>query len=385
MCLTAGTLSLPGGWSLGSLGLTSTEKLCFALTGVSGTTGSVGGVTSGVLTATAAGLPFGVPDAWVPYQLSLTFSAGSTPSLSVDVSPSTVPATTVYATATVTVTRTTGAFTAAGTLGVRNVPFASAGLDATFTVSTGSAGSIAGSVTLSTPATYSPVPGLTLQGLSTTLARSGGQTTFDLAATAVLGYGSHPVTVALTGSYQAQAWTATVAATTVAPWTPFTGLTIQPTLSGTVTITTTGATKVSYDIEGGTPPTGGGGTALASWSPGAGVTISIDCLAFTFGVAPHSASGTTVTPTDPTLAVQGSLAFGGTGGLTAGFRGSLDLKAGKGHTLPRRHSRAAIGHPRHRPDPHADQPPGQRRGRDADGDSQGDRRRAVARGHRDGR
>ena len=59
------------------------------------------------------------------------------------------------------------------------------------------------------------------------------------------------------------------------------------------------------------------------------MTISIDCLAFTFGVAPHCASGTTVTPTDPTLAVQGSLAFGGTGGLTAGFRGSLDLKAGK--------------------------------------------------------
>jgi Bacterial Ig-like domain (group 3)/Kelch motif len=329
VCLTAGTLSLPGGWSLGSLGLTSTEKLCFALTGVSGTTGSVGGVTSGVLTVTAAGLPFGVPDASVPYQLSLTFGAGSTPSLTVNVSPSTVPATTVYATATVTVTRKTGAFTAAGTLAVRNVPFASAGLDATFTASTGSAGSIAGSVTLSSPATYSPVPGLTLQGLSTTLARSGGQTTFDLAATAVLGYGSHPVTVALTGSYQAQAWTATVAATTVAPWTPFTGLTIQPTLSGTVTITTAGATKVSYDIEGGTPPTGGGGTALASWSPGAGVTISIDCLAFTFGVAPHCASGTTVTPTDPTLAVQGSLAFGGTGGLTAGFRGTLDLKAGK--------------------------------------------------------
>ncbi len=329
-CVTGGSLGLPGGWDLGSVSLSAGEALCFTVGTVSGANGVLTGVSAS-LTVTTATLPAGVPDPSVAYRLTLTLASSPAPELVVHVAPAgTPPAGTPFATLTVTVTGKTGGFAGTGALEIGNVPFVGSPLQATFHVAGGSSGSIAGSFTFALPtATYAPVPGLQLGGLSVTLSSSTGLT---VKATATLGYGAQQLTVSLTGAYDKGTWSLTLAATPISPWSPFSGLTLTPTLKGSLSIATGGGhTVVTYDFEGGTVPSGGsGGTPLATWSPVPGVTLTIDCVAFAFGVAPACAAGPGATsPTDPTLYAQGSLAVGGSGGLAVGFMGSVDLKSGR--------------------------------------------------------
>src|SRR6185437_14102178 len=313
------------------LPLSSSAKLCFAVGTVSGTTAKLTGFDSASLSIGSTNLPFGVPDPSVAYQLVVTFAGTTTPTLTVHVAPATPPATTPWATVTVAVARKTGSFAATGSLVLKNVPFLGKTPTATFSVGTGSTGKMAGSLTLTTLTTYAAVPGLTLKGISLTLAHATGQTTFSAAATAVLGYGPKTITVALAASYASSTWTFTLAATPAGPWSPFSGLTLSPTLAGTLVFTTSGSTKVSYDFEGGRVPSGGStATPLATWSPGGGVTLTVGCVALAYGITPSCTGGGSggTSPTDPTMFVQGSLAFGGSGGITAGFEGSVDLKSG---------------------------------------------------------
>ncbi|MGH9088009.1 MAG: kelch repeat-containing protein [Acidimicrobiales bacterium] len=328
VCLTGGTLGLPSGWSIGSVKLSATEKLCFALTSVTGSAGTVG-APQGSLAVSGAGLPFGFPQTSVTYDLTLDFTA-SPLALTVHVAPATPPASSPYATVTVTVTKAGSGFTATGKLEVENLPFLGTPVDGTFSVSPGTGGTLAGSVTLSVPATatYAPVPGLTLKDLSLGLSTSKGLT---FSGTAVLGQSGSQVTVTLAGGYHGHKWTLTLAPTSIGTWTPITGITLSPSLSGSLAITTAGTSAVvTYDFEGGTVPTNHTGTPLATWKPGGGVTLTLDCVAFAFGTKPACGTGSTAPrPTDPTLFAQGSVAFGATGassGITAGFMGGLDLK-----------------------------------------------------------
>jgi hypothetical protein len=71
VCVDGGTLHLPSGWSLGTVALSSSEKLCLDLTSVSGTTGTVGGLT-GALAVSTSTLPVALPGNG--YQLLLTFT-----------------------------------------------------------------------------------------------------------------------------------------------------------------------------------------------------------------------------------------------------------------------------------------------------------------------
>ena len=336
VCLTGGTLALPSGWSMGSLGLSSTEKLCFALTTItaSGTTvtGTLG-PPSGSITVAASTIPYAAVATSATYQLTVSFAA-SPPTISVHLGPATPPAASPYVTLTVSVTKTGTTFTASGSLTLLNLPFLGSALHGTFQVGTGTTGKIKGSVKLTVlPATasYSPVPGLALSGISLTLSTTTGLT---IKGKAVLGAGTKQFTLTLTGNYNRGKWTLKVTAGSVKTWSPITGLKFNLTLTGTVTITTAGSSAVvTYDIQAGKPPTGHtAGTSLVSWSPGGGVVLQISCVALAFGEVPTCEGGSTSkSPTDPTLFAQGSVAFGSaaTGsGITAGFKGAIDLRTG---------------------------------------------------------
>lgn len=313
VCVDGGTLHLPSGWSLGTVALSSSEKLCLDLTSVSGTTGTVGGLTGALAVSTSA-LPVALPGNG--YQLVLTFAAAPAPTMTVHLGPVAPPAATPYLTATVTVTDSSGTVTAKGAVAVGDLPFLSGAVGATVTVTT-TTGKITWAVSLAVPATrtYAPVPGVVLKSLSLALSSSSGLTA---QATAVLGTGT-AVTVHLTGSYSGGKWTLTLAPTRIGSWTPTSGLTLSPTLAGTLTITTGGAsTAVTYDFET------SAGTTLATWTLGSGFQTTVDCVAFAFGKTPGCAPGLLTTdPTDPTVVLQGALTFNG---ITAGFQGSLDLK-----------------------------------------------------------
>jgi N-acetylneuraminic acid mutarotase len=334
VCLTGGSVTLPTGWSIGSIGLSSTEKLCFDLTKVTASgspaTGTVG-PPNGSVTVSASSIPYAAVARSAGYQLTVSFAA-SPPSLSVHIGPATPPAASPYVTLTVTVTKSGTTFTASGSLTLLNLPFLGTALHGTFQVGTGTTGKIKGSVKLTvlpTTASYSPVPGLVLSGISLTLSTTTGLT---IKGKAALGAGTKQFTLALTGNYNNGKWTLEVAAGSVKTWSPVTGLTLNLTLAGTVTITTAGSSAVvTYDIQAGKAPTGhSAGTSLVSWSPGGGVVVQISCVAFAFGEVPTCEGGpTSKSPTDPTLFAQGSVAFGSgsTGsGITAGFKGAVDLK-----------------------------------------------------------
>ena len=336
VCLTGGTVTLPTGWSIGSIGLSTTERLCFDLTKVTASatpaTGTLG-PPNGSITVSASSIPYAAVATSASYQLTIGFAA-SPPSLSVHIGPATPPAASPYVTLTVTVTKSGTRFTASGSLTLLNLPFLGTALHGTFQVGTGTTGKIKGSVKLTvlpTTASYSPVPGLVLSGISLTLSTTTGLT---IKGKAALGAGTRQITLALTGNYNSGKWTLKVTAGSVKTWSPITGLKFDLTLTGTVTITTAGASAVvTYDIQAGKPPTGhSAGTSLVSWSPGGGVVVQISCAAFAFGEVPTCEGGpTSKSPTDPTLFAQGSVAFGSgaTGsGITAGFKGAIDLKTG---------------------------------------------------------
>ena len=337
VCLSGGTIGLPASWSMGSVALSGAEKLCFDLTAITlGTTSATGtlGAPSGSLTVSGTTIPYAALATSSNYQLTLGFTA-SPASLTVHVAPATPPAASPYVTLTVTVAKSASSFTASGSLTLLNLPFLGSALHGTFTVTTGKTGAITGSATLTVlPATltYSPVPGLVLSGISLGLSTTSGLT---VAGTATLGMSTNAVTVTLTGNYSNHKWTLHVTAGSVKTWKPITGLTLDLALNGELTVTTAGSSAVvSYDIEAGTPPSGhSAGTPIVTWSPGSGVTVTISCVAFAFGLTPACGAGPTSTsPTDPTLFAQGSLAFGKTGtssGITAGFMGAVDLKSGR--------------------------------------------------------
>jgi hypothetical protein len=148
----------------------------------------------------------------------------------------------------------------------------------------------------------------------------------------VSGYVSVPVTppggttstlsASVSGSISSlSAWSLTVSGTSSSSWQPVTGLTVQPSFSGTVSDS---GGSVSFTITAGSA---GSSTPLVTWSPGAQASFSLDDLTVS-SVAP--------TPADdcPDGITAGQVWLGGSGGfeydpagtgqtLTAGFCADL--------------------------------------------------------------
>ncbi|HEV2360185.1 MAG TPA: kelch repeat-containing protein, partial [Acidimicrobiales bacterium] len=332
ICVTGGTLSLPGGWGLtGGITVTPGNDICLTITKApsGGASGTLGSVASAQLVLSSSSLPFGVPDSSVTYQLVISFTGGGSPQMVLNLAPVTAPASTPYLTAAVTVDLSGGSASASGTAEIDNLPFGGP-IDATFSVGAGSGGSISPTVTFTAAppsAPFSPLPGLTLENITATVSSSG----LSLAATALLGSSGTPLQLNITGGYTpgtgGGAGTLSIGATAanVGTWTPFSGLTLNlQSLTGAVTLTTDGT--ITYDFEAGTPP-GAGTTPILTWTPFSGISVGIDCIALAFGVTPTCAAGqVSSSPTDPTLALQGSIDVGGASGLTVDIQGAIDLR-----------------------------------------------------------
>ena len=339
LCLTGGTLALPAAWGLGAgIKLGSTTPLCFAVTGAGSGSDFLGQVTSGTLTVPLGSLPFGNPDTSVAYTLGLTFSDGTGPEVTVTVAPTSPPAGIPSVDATVTVTLSGTTPTASGSAVLAGLPFGPP-VQASFTVGTGSGGSIPTRLTFTLApagAPYAPLPGLELEDVTAILSAPTSGTPFALTlrATAVLGdaatSSTSALTLSVTGSYSAGKFTLGVTGADVGTWSPFGSLALSLTsLTGSVTITTTGT--VTYDFEAGTPPASGTTpTPIVAWNPVTGVVVEVDCVALAFGATPACASGSLQRPADPTLSLEGVVSVGtsGSGGLAAAVEGSIDLRTG---------------------------------------------------------
>ena len=339
LCLTGGTLALPAAWGLGSgIALGPDAALCFDVTGSGSGSDTLGQVTSGTLTVPLGSLPFGNPDASVSYALGLTFSDAAGPEATVTIAPVTPPAGVPSVDATVTVALSGTTPTASGSAVLAGLPFGPP-VQASFTVGTGTGGSLATALTFTlapSSAPYAPLPGLELEDVTATLAAptSGRPFALTFGATAVLGdavaSSTSALTLSVTGSYSAGTFTLGVSGADVGTWSPFSSLALSLTsLTGSVTITTTGT--VSYDFEAGTPPAPGTTpTPVVAWDPTTGVSVTVDCVSLAFGTTPTCASGSLQRPADPTLSLEGVVSVGtpGAGGLAAAVEGSIDLRTG---------------------------------------------------------
>jgi hypothetical protein len=339
LCLTGGTLALPAAWGLGSgIDLGSAAALCFAVTGAGSGSDTLGQVTSGTLTVPLGSLPFGNPDASVAYALGLTFSDATGPEVTVTVAPVTPPAGVPSLDATITVALSGTTPTASGSAVLAGLPFGPP-VQASFTVGTGTGGSVPTALTFTLApagAPYAPLPGLELENVTATLSTPTSATPFALTfgATAVLGdaaaSSTSALTLSVTGSYSAGTFTLGVTGADLGTWSPFGSLALSLTsLTGSVTITTTGT--VSYDFEDGTPPAPGTTPApVVAWDPVTGVAVEVDCVALAFGATPACSSGSLQRPADPTLSLEGVVSVGtpGSGGLAAAVEGSIDLRTG---------------------------------------------------------
>jgi hypothetical protein len=339
LCLDGGTLDFPSGWHLPGISLgtsSSSNQICFSITAATSTSMTVGGISGAQLQATGITLPFGSPDSSLSYALSLAFqpsapSGSCSPNadqLVLTFAPEGSLGTSPYLDASITLSVASGAANACGQVTVGNL-FTGGPVSGTFTVSTGSSGSIDGSLTVDalTGSPISPAPGLQIENVAFTVSSGSG---LSVAAEALLGSTGTTVTVNLSGGYSAGTWTLSLSAATGLSWHPFSSLSFSDlTLSGSISLS---SGSVSFDIEGGTNPSGSTpGTPLVAWNPIPGVTVDLSCIAFAYGVTPTcGASGApTSPPTDPTLVIDGYVALGSASvSLTAGLVGTLDLRQG---------------------------------------------------------
>lgn len=313
LCLDGGSITLPSLWKLPAVQLGNGNRLCFDL----GSATALDGFSAAQLSATAGSLPFGIPDGSIPYSLSLQAGVPSgTPTLTATVAPQGASGTAPFVDATVVVTESGGVVTATGNATLGNL-FAGGPLTATFSVTGGSGGSIAGSISVLFAGPIQPVPGLKLQQISFTLDGSG----LSASGQAIMGTASDALPMTLTGGYQAGTWSLSVNSAQL-NLSPVPGLTLTPTFSGTATITTTGS--VTYDVEA---------ASAADWQPGTGIDFSISCVALAYAVLPtcgSSALSGAPTPIHPTLVLDGAVTVAGSAGISAGLLGTLDMTNGRG-------------------------------------------------------
>jgi hypothetical protein len=324
LCFTGGSISLPSKWGLGSITLSSTVDLCAAITEPSADDFVLGLPVTANFKVPGITLPFGSADASVTYELLVSITGSKSPSLTATIQPSTTPPSGVpYVDATITATLVSGVVSVTGSLTASNLPFGA--LNATFSVSGGSGGTIAGTVTATIPGPWTPknVPGLSVSNITVTFSSGSGLT---FSGTATLGSSSQPLTLAVSGGYSAGTFSLDVTSGVVT-W-PLSSLTINATFSGTVTITTAGV--VTFDVEAGTAPTAQSTpSAVVAWDPVSGLAVDVYCLELSYGVVPNCNGGADQTPGDPTLSIVASVTVGpSSSGMTLPIDGSFDLSSG---------------------------------------------------------
>ena len=153
---------------------------------------------------------------------------------------------------------------------------------------------------------------ITIDGANTPASR------YSVAGTAVVAPDSgNPVEVAVTGTFtSAQDYAVTLATTVAKAWSPASGLTITPNLTGKLTRT---GGQTSWQVTA----TGASGSPLAVWNAGAGMTVTVDQLSIgadatkidkgcTFKGQVAALSGS-VTWGDVTVPTTGCFAIGETG------------------------------------------------------------------------
>ncbi len=325
LCLNSGTLDFPAKWNISPISL-STGTLCFSIAATASTI-TISGVTSGTLQADLAGLPFGIPDPTLNYGVSLSFSNTASPQAVIAFAPLGATGSVPYVAGSITVSEGTSGATAAGSATLYNL-FAGHPQEASFTVTAGRDGAIAGSITvvaLPSGSTITPVPGLALTDISATLSNNSGSGSLVASGSAIVGDALHPIDLSFTGTYSAKTWSFVIASSTIS-WTPLSSLSISGALQGSFSISASG--QYSYDIEAGSP-SASAKTPLLAWNPETGVSLSLDCIALAYNAKPNCSSALALPySVDATLIIQGSATIGSNGGITVPIDGTVDLHTG---------------------------------------------------------
>ncbi len=325
LCLNSGALDFPTNWKVTPISL-SNSSFCFSLTATS-SQATVSGVASSTLQANLAGLPFGIPDSTLSYGVSLSFTNTASPQAVVAFGPLGATGAVPYVAGSISISVGNSGASAVGSATLYNL-FAGSPAQATFAVTAGQGGTIAGSITvvvLPSGSTITPVPGLALTDISATLSDTSTAASLSTTGSAIVGDASHPIDLSFTGLYSAKTWSFTIASSTI-NWTPFSSLSISAPVQGTFSISASG--QFSYDIEAGYPAASGK-APLVAWNPQSGVSLSLDCIALAYNAKPNCSSALALPyPVDPTLIVQGSAALGSSGGITVPVDGTLDLHTG---------------------------------------------------------
>jgi hypothetical protein len=307
-CLESGSFTLPSSWHAPTVSIST--PICFAV----GDTGSITGISSGGLTASmpAGAFPFvAFPNA-PPTSISFGFTtdAGVTTlhtaflagpvdnpvvALSFDVAAN-------------------GAFTGELTTpGLTVLGQSLAGLHVSVSGGNGAPFRFDGSVTLGP---IDVAPGLTLTTVTVSVSNDG----FSLSGSAEVGVAGHTLSLEVAGTVaDAKNWSLSLASSGGPSWEPVSGLQIQPDFAGTVT-STDGA--ITFSITGGTP----GGTALATWTPAPGVTITVDSVSLARPLP--SCAAVPDGSNDLGLSFSGSLSLNDT---AFAIDGCIDLSVGAFH------------------------------------------------------
>ena len=316
LCVTSGSVALPGIWNSGALAVT--QALCFPLTAG----GSLGTPTGGALalaTPGGSGTPLvSIPGVTGPVSLSATIGNGA---LGVTATVPAVSATVPGATVTATV-RADGGIT--GSVATTALSVLGASVPLTGTITRTGTGTLSATVGATLAAAASPTPGLTLLG-GTSLSvagATGSSPRFAVSGTVRVAGGSPAqVDVAVTGSFTSPAgYHLALATAAPAPsWTPVAGLTFSPTLTGSLD-RTAGTTSFALSAQG------SGGSPLATWTASGGVGVDVGAISL----------GGDPTGTDPDCPATGGLVLALTGtmsvrSLSAASAGCISLTDGSWH------------------------------------------------------
>ncbi len=137
-----------------------------------------------------------------------------------------------------------------------------------------------------------------------------------IAGTAVVGRGASAFTIDVTGTLKdVRNWSLTVSDDTNAPtFTPVTGLTITPNVTGTITDT---AGAITFDVSASEP---------LSWNAGDSVTLALNHVEISNGATPTGLTCPKVTAGDVWIDVRGSLHYANAG-IDAGAEACIDATA----------------------------------------------------------
>ncbi|MCZ4500632.1 MAG: Kelch domain protein [Marmoricola sp.] len=284
LCITSGTLSLPTIWNSGKLKVT--EAICFPLTAEGGISRPSTGALS-LAAGESAKLPLvNLPGVTGAATLSARFGTScGTNHVGGPTCDSPTPAVTLTATTPPLSDSVPGA-TAVLTVGpggklagaLTTTPVQVFGGSAVFTGSISravAADPISANIAATLTADISPSDGLSIKkGAKISVEGANtGNTTYSLGGTAQIAPESgNPVDVGVSGTFSSlQDYSVNLNTVVAKPWSPLSGLTLSPSVTGKLT---KASGKTTWQVTA----AGSNGAPLATWDAGAGVSVTIDQL-----------------------------------------------------------------------------------------------------------